>query len=215
MILTAIITIFAAYLLGSINFAVIFTKAFKKGDIREYGSGNPGTTNVMRVGGFWPGALTFIFDALKGYAACMLGKLMFAYVSGGMPSWWSAPYAGAYFCALACMIGHIFPLFFGFKGGKGVATSVGIFAVCSPISIVIGLLVFTAVTLISRYVSLGSLIATVVVITLATVFRNEYTPALVQVFCCLIMAGLIYYKHISNIKRLCSGKENKIKLGGK
>ena len=108
------------------------------------------------------------------------------------------------------MVGHIFPLFFGFKGGKGVATSVGIFAVTCPIAIVIGLAVFAVLTILSRYVSLASLIATIVVIVLATVFRNQDTPAIIQIISCLIMAGLIYFKHISNIKRLLSGTENRI-----
>lgn len=215
MIFTALIVIIAAYLLGSINFAVIFTKAFNKGDIRNYGSGNAGTTNVMRVGGLIPGILTFICDALKGFIACMLGKIIFAYIAQTVTSWWSAPYTGAYLCAVACMVGHIFPLFFGFKGGKGVATSVGIFAVCCPIAIVIGLGVFAIITIISRYVSLGSLVATVVVIVLATVFRNDNTPALVQIICSLIMSCLIYYKHIDNIKRLINGTENKVSIGGK
>ena len=215
MILTALIGIIAAYLLGSINFAVIFTRAFSKEDIRNYGSGNAGTTNVLRVGGVLPGVLTFICDILKGFAACMLGKLLFAYIAESVTASWALPYAGAYFCAVACIIGHVFPLFFGFRGGKGVATSVGIFAVCCPIAIVIGLAVFAVITIVSRYVSLGSLIAPVVVVVLATVFRTDATPTTVQIICCLIIGGLIYYKHLSNIKRLISGTENKISIGGK
>ena len=209
--LIAVLTFVLAYLLGSINFAVIFSKAFTKKDIRESGSGNAGATNVMRVNGFLPGMLTFIFDALKGFLACFIGKIVFEiYIATEIASIWSAPYSAAYICAVLCMLGHIFPIFFGFKGGKGVATSVGIFAVCCPIAIIIGLAVFAVIAFISRYVSLASLTATVVVITLATVFRNADTPALFQIISCLIMAGLIYYKHISNIKRLLSGTENKV-----
>ena len=213
MILTALVTVVAAYLLGSINFAVIFTKAFKKGDIRDYGSGNAGTTNVMRVGGFLPGVLTFVCDALKGFAACMIGKLIFEYIAENQSGDWATAYVGAYLCAVACMLGHIFPLFFGFRGGKGVATSVGIFAVCSPIAIVVGLAVFALVTLISKYVSLGSLVATVVVVVLAVVLRHEDAPFWVQALSCLAMGTLIYYKHLSNIQRLISGTENKIGQG--
>lgn len=212
MIIFAVVAVFAAYLIGSINFAVIFTRIFDKRDIRDFGSGNAGTTNVMRVSGIVPGILTFVFDSTKGFAACMLGKAVFGHIALSIDAWWAVPLAGAYICGVACMIGHVFPLFFGFKGGKGVATSVGIFAVCCPAAIVIGLAVFALVTLISRYVSLGSLIATVIVIALATALRNN-VPALVQIFCCLIMAFLIFYKHISNIKRLISGNENKIKRG--
>lgn len=207
----ALSAVILAYLLGSINFAVIFSKLLKHNDIRESGSGNAGTTNVMRVNGFLPGALTFIFDALKGFAACEIGLVIFEeYVTGDATSIWSLPYAGAYFCAVACIIGHIFPLFFKFRGGKGVATCVGIFSVCCPVAIIAGLVVFTVVTVVSRYVSLGSLVATVVVITLATVFRNAETPAVIQIICCVIMAALIYYKHIGNIKRLIKGTENRI-----
>lgn len=207
----ALAAVILAYLLGSINFAVIFSKLLKHNDIRECGSGNAGTTNVMRVNGFLPGALTFIFDALKGFAACKLGQLLFAeYVAQNTSAIWALPFSGAYFCAVACIIGHIFPLFFKFRGGKGVATCVGIFAVCCPIAIAAGLIVFTIVTVVSRYVSLGSLVSTVVVVILATVFRNAETPAAVQIICCIIMAALIYYKHVSNIKRLISGTENRI-----
>ena len=118
--------------------------------------------------------------------------------------------AGAYICGVTCMIGHIFPVFFKFRGGKGVATSVGIFAGCCPIAIVIGLASFTVITLVTRYVSLSSLISTIVVVTLATVFRTSDTPALVQIISCAVMAALIYYKHFDNIKRLIAGKENKV-----
>ena len=108
------------------------------------------------------------------------------------------------------MFGHICPLFFNFKGGKGVATAVGIFAVCCPIAVIIGLAVFALVTLLSKYVSLGSLTATVVVVVLATVFPLDNTPVIIQVICCLLMALMIFYKHRGNIKRLLSGTERKI-----
>lgn len=214
MIYILILTIIFAYLIGSINFAVIFSKAFSKKDIRESGSGNAGATNVMRVNGIVPGILTFVFDALKGFVACEIGKIVFEhYYTEGANFLLTSAYAGAYICAVACMVGHIAPVFFGFKGGKGVATSVGIFSVCCPIAIAIGLAVFAILTIVSKYVSLSSLVATVVVITLATIFRNEQTPAITQIICCLIMATLIYYKHLSNIKRLIAGTENRI--GGK
>ena len=203
-------SIIAAYLIGSINFAVIFTKVFKHTDIREHGSGNAGTTNAMRVGGFLPGMLTFIFDALKGFVACLLGKLSFDYVAPEIDAWWAVPLAGAYICGVACIIGHVFPLFFKFRGGKGVATCVGIFAVCCPVAIVAGLVVFALLTIISRYVSLGSLVATLVVVVLATVFRTVDTPAAIQIICCAIMAVLIFYKHVSNIRRLIAGTENRV-----
>ena len=210
MTIYAIVAVVVSYLIGSINFAVIFTKLFNHDDIRNYGSGNAGTTNVMRVGGIVPGTLTFLFDALKGFVACFIGKTVFSCVNDSFSAEILLPLSGAYICAVACILGHIFPVFFNFKGGKGVATCVGVFAVCCPIAIVIGLLVFAVVTLISRYVSLGSLIATVVVVVAATVFRTDDTSALVQIVCCFIMATLIFCKHGGNIKRLLSGTERKI-----
>lgn len=213
MLITAIITVIAAYLIGSINFAVIFSKVFLKTDVRNLGSGNAGTTNVMRNGGFLPGALTFLCDALKGFVASYMGYLIFGYMSH-YTAWAMAIY-GAYVCGTACMLGHIFPIFYQFKGGKGVATSVGIFAVCCPIAIVIGLAVFALVAFVSKYVSLASIAATVTVVTLSIVFYDYYASIYVQAFFILVMGAIVILKHKSNIKRLISGTENKIGKGGK
>ena len=208
MILYAIAAIILAYLIGSINFAVIFSTIFMKKDVRELGSGNAGTTNVMRNGGFLPGALTFIFDALKGYAACFIGVKVFEYLFHFTE--WAMPAYGALACGLACMLGHVFPIFFRFKGGKGVATSVGIFYVCNPLAITLGLAVFAIVLLISKYVSLASLIATVTVVTLSIVFYDSYAAILPQAILILAMGAIVILKHITNIKRLIEGTESKI-----
>lgn len=209
MLITAIVTVVAAYLIGSINFAVIFAKAFLKKDVREIGSGNAGTTNVMRTAGFLPGALTFICDALKGFVAVFMGKLVFEYLfTNGVA--WAAPIYGAYACGVACMLGHVFPIFFQFKGGKGVATSVGIYAVCSPIAIISGLVVFAVGTVVSKMVSLGSLLATVVVVTLSIVFYDTSASIIPQMVLSLIMGIIVVLKHTGNIKRLLAGTENKI-----
>ncbi len=208
MIITAIITVIAAYLIGSINFAVIFSNAFMKQDVRSMGSGNAGTTNVMRNGGFLPGALTFLCDALKGFVASYMGYLIFGYISHYTA--WAAAIYGAYACGTACMIGHVFPIFYQFKGGKGVATSVGIFAVCCPLAIISGLVVFAAVTFISKYVSLASIIATVTVVTLSIIFYDYYASFYVQAFFILVMGAIVILKHSSNIKRLLNGTESKI-----
>lgn len=213
MIITAIITVIAAYLIGSINFAVIFSNAFMKQDVRNMGSGNAGTTNVMRNGGFLPGALTFICDALKGFVASYMGYLIFDYIMHFTT--WSMAIYGAYACGTACMLGHVFPVFYQFKGGKGVATSVGIFAVCCPIAIVIGLVVFAIVTLISKYVSLASIIATVTVVSLSIYFYDIYASIYVQAFFILVMGAIVILKHSTNIKRLLNGTESKIGKKGK
>ena len=211
----AIIALVLAYLFGSINFAVIFSSIFLKKDVRELGSGNAGTTNVMRSAGFLPGALTFIFDALKGFAACYVGKLLFEYAATKTDAFWVEGIYGAFACGLLCMLGHIFPIFFGFKGGKGVATSVGIFAVCSPIAIISGLSVFAVVLLVSKMVSLASLIATVVVVVLSIVLYNGASSILPIVILSIVMGLLVFIKHKDNIKRLINGTERKIGKGGK
>ena len=213
MILYAIAAIILAYLIGSINFAVIFSAIFMKKDVRQLGSGNAGTTNVMRNGGFLPGALTFIFDAVKGYAACFIGVKVFEYLFHYTE--WAMPAYGALACGLACMLGHVFPVFFGFKGGKGVATSVGIFYVCNPLAITLGLAVFALVLIISKIVSLSSLIATLVVVVLSIIFYDYNASILPQIILIVSMGAIVFLKHTENIKRLISGTESRIGKGGK
>lgn len=204
--------VIAAYLLGSVNFAVIFAEAFLKKDVRKLGSGNAGTTNVMRTAGFLPGALTFVCDALKGFAACFIGRAVFDYAYSASGSEWALPVYGAYLCGVACMIGHVFPVFFQFRGGKGVATSVGIYAVCCPPAIAIGLAVFAAAVLITRIVSLSSLAATVTVITLSIVFFDGSEGLIVSSVLSVAMGVIVFAKHAENIKRLIKGEEKKIKI---
>ena len=209
MILFAVLIVIVAYLLGCISFAVIFSNHFIKADVRELGSGNAGTTNVMRVGGFLPGALTFLCDAFKGFVACFAGKLVFEKVFENGEEW--AVY-GAFICGVACMLGHIFPIFFQFKGGKGIATSVGIFAVCCPIAIVIGLAVFAICVLLIKIVSLSSIIATFTVITLTLVFYNDSALFWPQAVLAIIMGVIVILKHSENIKRLIAGTEKKLTI---
>ena len=206
MYLAAAAAVVIAYFLGSINFAVIFANAFLKKDVRELGSGNAGTTNVMRTAGFLPGALTFVCDALKGFAACFIGKMLFIHACPDTIPWIYV----AYMCGVACMLGHIFPIFFGFKGGKGVATSVGIFAVCCPIAIIIGLTVFALMVLLTKIVSLSSLIATVTVISLSIVFYNSDANIALPAVLSISMGAIVFLKHKDNIKRLVKGEEKKI-----
>lgn len=215
MILLSIVAIALAYLIGSINFAVIFSSVFLKKDVRELGSGNAGTTNVMRNGGFLPGALTFLCDALKGFVASFIGRVIFDYLSKELDSEWFVPVYGAMICGLFCMIGHVFPIFFGFKGGKGVATSVGIFYVFNPLAISLGLAAFALVLIISKFVSLSSLIATTVVVVLSCVFYEKDASFLPQCLLVVSMGAIVFLKHKDNIKRLISGTESKIGKRGK
>ena len=213
MVLLAVSVAVFAYLVGSINFAVIFSNAFLKKDVRKMGSGNAGATNVLRNAGFLPGLLTFICAALKGFVASFAGKMVFDYIFTLTGSQLALPIYGAYLCGLLCMLGHVFPVFFQFKGGKGVATSVGIFSVCCPIAIISGLIVFAVVTAISKIVSLASLAATVVVVVLSLIFYERDASIIPQAILCISMGIIVVSKHSENIKRLLNGTESKI--GGK
>ncbi|MBR4072614.1 MAG: glycerol-3-phosphate 1-O-acyltransferase PlsY [Clostridia bacterium] len=209
--LYVVLSVNLAYLIGSINFAVIFSKLFIKEDIRNYGSGNAGATNVLRVGGPLPGILTFVFDAFKGFVACFTGKLLIEKLAEGTIS----PLVGAFICGLACMLGHVFPIFFRFKGGKGVATAVGIFSVCCPIAIILGLICFALVMVLSRIVSLSSLLATVTVVVCTAIFHDSTVALLPQILLSVAMGALVFIKHIDNIKRLAKGEEKKLNIGSK
>lgn len=210
----AVLTVILAYLLGSINFAVIFSKIFMKKDVREMGSGNAGTTNIMRTGGFKLGAITFLGDVLKGFVACFIGKSVFANTVENGEAW--AVY-GAFICGLACMLGHVFPIYFQFKGGKGIATSVGIFAVCCWPAIVIGLTVFALGVFLTRIVSVSSIAAAVTVVGCSMIFHYINDPALFwpQAILAIAMGVLVIAKHSENIKRLINGTEKKLTIGGK
>jgi len=210
----AVLTVILAYLLGSISFAVVFSKIFMKKDVRELGSGNAGTTNVMRTGGFKLGALTFLCDVLKGFIACYIGKLVFKNVFENGDEW--AVY-GAFLCGFACMLGHVFPIFFQFKGGKGIATSVGIFAVCCWPAILIGLAVFALGVFITRIVSVSSIAAAITVVSCTMIFHYINDPALFwpQAVLAIVMGILVISKHSENIKRLINGTEKKLSIGGK
>ena len=209
--LYAVLSVILAYLIGSINFAVIFSKLFIKEDIRNFGSGNAGATNVLRVGGALPGALTFLCDALKGFVACFIGKLIINSFADGSFN----PLICAFICGLACMLGHVFPIFFRFKGGKGVATAVGIFAVCCPIAIILGLCCFALVMALSRIVSLSSLLATVTVVVCSAIFHSDAAAFLPQLILSIMMGALVFIKHSENIDRLIKGEEKKLNIGRK
>ncbi len=210
-VLIALGAIFASYLIGSINFAVIFSSIFTGRDVRKSGSGNAGATNVMRTAGVLPGILTFVFDAAKGFAGAFLGLQVFDNFLPDLSIF--TPIYGAYICYIFVMIGHIFPIFFGFRGGKGIATSVGGFAVCCWPAIVIGLSAFAVSTLISKIVSLSSLIATVFVVTFAIVFVDTSVAVLPQIIMAVIAGVIVFYTHRANIVRLARGEEKKLTIG--
>ena len=203
--LIVIASVIVAYLLGSLNFAVIFSDHFLKRDIRTLGSGNAGATNMMRNGGVKAGLLTFLCDALKGFVACQIGRIAFEYLAED--SVWLSPIVGAYLCGVVCIVGHLFPVFFGFKGGKGVATCVGIYAVCCPLALAAALTVFIFLAFTTRYVSLGSVCgaATVIVFSILLGLDN---PPVCWLFTFLI-GGAVIVMHHKKIRNLLNHTEMK------
>ena len=213
-IMLVVIAALQAYILGSINFAVIFTNAFSKKDVRDFGSGNAGMTNVLRVAGPLPGILTFLCDAAKGAVACFIGRyIIFDYLVKNYPerAEWYLPIYGALFCGIFCMIGHVFPVFFQLKGGKAVAVTVGIFGIADWRCMLTALGVFIIILLISRIISISSLVATISMpIWIAIYPRESIENVIVSVALTFVMVLIIYLKHIENIKRLIKGEEKPI-----
>lgn len=185
--------VIAAYLIGSIPTGLIFGKLIWKKDLRRFGSHNIGATNAWRVLGRKAGLFIFVLDFLKGQIGVLLGAYLFAapcaMVVGG----------------LFAMLGHIFPLFIGFRGGKGVATGLGVIATLMPKITAIIFLVWLAIFLITRYVSVGSIVAAILAPILAACFKE---PPEFFAFA-LAAAAVIVWRHRENIKRLKAGRENR------
>ncbi|MDO4566298.1 MAG: glycerol-3-phosphate 1-O-acyltransferase PlsY [Oscillospiraceae bacterium] len=202
--LAVLLTALEAYLLGSLCFGIIFTRLFIHKDIREFGSGSAGMTNVLRAVGAVPGALTGLGDFVKGAAAIILGRFIFS-------SAFLDPYLGGYLAALCALLGHLFPLYFGFKGGKGVMITAGILLVLNPWLLLIVGLVFIAVFAASRIVSLSSIsaAASLPLANLALAFMTDSEKLFSTLFA-LVMGALVIYMHRSNIRRLRAGEEKKI-----
>jgi glycerol-3-phosphate acyltransferase PlsY len=198
MIVRSILVGLFAYILGSIPFSYLFGRIFQNIDLREHGSGNVGTTNALRVLGWKLGLLTLLFDMLKGFIAVWVTKRYFTECSLIVPS-------------LAVILGHTFTIFLKFKGGKGVATSAGVFAALIPLSFLLALLVFIVVTTIFKYVSLGSILAALTLSTVQfVVFIRSGLQDPVYFILALLVTILIIVKHRENILRLLNGTENKI-----
>ena len=194
----------AAFLSGSIPFGLIVVKLAGKGDVRKSGSGNIGATNVMRAGGKALGITTLLLDVAKGFVPVLLAKVF------GLPVHLLA------FIALAAVLGHMFTPWLAFKGGKGVATALGVALAYHPLMVVPSLVAFLALVIIFRYVSLGSIVAGLVLIPAAAgVFGPSFCPAVVEpygtwpIVAWTILAFLVIQRHHANIKRLIQGTESK------
>lgn len=206
-----ILAALVSYLLGSISFAVLITRQTIKRDIREMGSGNAGMTNVMRFAGFVPGALTFILDFLKAVAACLIGKhLIFGLLAARAGVEIPLIY-GLLVCGVFCQLGHIFPVFFGFRGGKAVACTAGIYSVCNWKVLAVCVAVFLLVFLCTRIVSAAS-ISAMIALPVVEYFTVAGQYRLLAVLLSAVIAGIVIIKHRDNIIRLVKGEEKKLTI---
>lgn len=215
-----------AYLIGSINSSILISRIVMGKDIRESGSGNAGATNMLRTMGKKYAVITLIIDILKGIIAVLIAALYVRYINNGAryEEWGSQSdlymqrdfiekISLPYIAGLCVVIGHNFPIFFGFKGGKGVATSLGVVMMLDWRVGLVVLITALAIMAATRYVSLGSMVAALAFAVLEIVemaVTNTYST--VKLICVLMLAVLLIARHHGNIKRLLSGTENR--LGG-
>ena len=189
--------VLAAYLLGSIPFGLLFARLFGGGDVRRSGSGNIGAANVARVAGALPGIFTLVLDAAKGAFAVWLAGHFTANSAKAMM-----------LAGLAALLGHCFPVWLHFKGGKGVATTFGVFAALCPLAALAAALLFVLVLVFWRFVSLASLSAAAAMPLLVyLLWAPHLAPPLVVSFGTLFASALIIYKHGANLQRLVEGTE--------
>lgn len=198
-----------SYLIGSVNFSILISKAISGKDIRESGSGNAGATNMLRTHGKKMGVLTLLLDVLKGIVAIIIAMIVDKKIGAdtGILS---------YIAGVCVILGHNFPIYFGFKGGKGVATSLGVVLMLDwKVGLIVAVCAI-AIMAITRYVSLGSILggaAYIVVEIVKAIVTKNYN--IVQLVCVVIIGGLLIARHHANIKRLLSGTENKLSFGKK
>lgn len=195
-ILLTIIVLIISYIIGGFNSAYYIGKLWGIDDIRKYGSGNPGTTNVLRVLGKPAAFLTLLFDVAKGVVAVLLGLTLLK--SSGI----------AILCGIAVILGHNYPIQLGFKGGKGIATSIGVIFLLSPVAAICSLLIGLIIIAITKYVSLGSIIGSILFPIFVAIFHGSWQYILFGI----LMASMAVYRHRANITRLVNGTESKVKL---
>ena len=201
--LNIVLVILIGYLLGSISTGVVLSKMLAKTDIRTQGSGNAGTTNMLRVLGRKAALLTFIGDMLKGIIAVFIGKWLIGGELGGLLG------------VVGAVLGHYYPLYFGFKGGKGIATSFGSLLFVFPVQALLAFTVFLILVGATHYVSVGS-VAAAVTLPLLVIFTHSSQPQLWIITACI--GASVVWRHRANIQRLMNHTESKLdfsKLKGK
>ena len=201
-----ILILIAAYLLGSIPFGYLIVRASQGADVRESGSGGTGATNVSRRAGKRAGVVTLLLDATKGALAVVLAR-SFVTDDFGI-NWWVAA------AAFIAVFGHCFPVWLNFRGGKGVATGIGVFLSLSPLAVACAAVVFILIVAVTRYVSLGSILATAafpLFVWLLSVYVRPTTNLAPVMTASVATAALIILMHHANIVRLMKGTERKFK----
>ncbi len=199
-----------SYLLGSLNSSIIVVRVLKHEDIREHGSKNAGLTNTLRCFGKVPALLTLLGDIAKGVAAVFLSQLLVHLLAGDAVD---SRLVG-YIAGIFVMLGHVFPLYYGFKGGKGALVTAAVLLCVDPISFAIVIPLFIIIVALTRYVSLGSVIGAVAY-AVSTFFINHFVRhtqmdiTVMYTVCAALSALVIIIMHRSNIKRLLNGTENK------
>jgi glycerol-3-phosphate acyltransferase PlsY len=212
------VVIVIAYLIGSIPFGYLIVRATQGADVRDTGSGGTGATNVSRRAGKVAGVLTLLLDALKGAAAIVIAKTILGLpvfgegvqgrVSVENEYWWVAA------AAIAVIVGHIFPVWLRFRGGKGVATGFGVFLLLTPIVVVFAGVIFVFVVGLTRYVSLASIVAAIAIpllVLLLDAFARPLESLLPTLFAAIAGAALIVFAHRENIGRLINGTESRFR----
>ena len=201
--LATLLAVLGGYLLGSIPFGLLLAKLFGGTDVRQHGSGNIGATNVSRVVGPVAGILTLLLDAAKGAAAVFL--------AGRFTGHAAAPLI---FAGIGALLGHCFPVWLKFKGGKGVATALGVYIALCPLAALAAFILFLLVVIFWRYVSLGSLSAAAAMpLLIYFVWAPGHAPPLSIILGTLFASALIFYKHDANLQRLVDGDEPKYSFG--
>ena len=201
--IASVVATLAAYLIGSLSFAVIVSRAMGLSDPRTYGSGNPGATNVLRSGSKPAAIVTLLLDAAKGWLPVMLVKWF-------GPAWDLSEGTQA-LAGLAAFLGHLYPVFFAFKGGKGVATAVGVLLAFEPLLALATLVTFAIIVFFSRYVSLASMVAAVFAPAYYLIGDGvAWTASGAKTLALIAMGLLLIWRHRENIQRLRAGTESKL-----
>lgn len=197
MVLKCILAAVIGYLLGNIPSGVLIAKSYGIRDIRKHGSGNSGTTNVLRTVGWLPSVLTLVCDCLKGYVSCLIGR-------------WLGGDTGMLIGGLCAILGHDFPAFMGFRGGKGIATSLGMIIAINPWIALAEFVVQIVAVALTRTMSIASLITTVAFPILTAILERGRDNYALFVGAAIIASALSLFGHRSNIQRLARGEENRL-----